>query len=39
MIDLNLNEFLLLWGVYGMSIVLSILLGYYVAKRKNEKDE
>jgi hypothetical protein len=28
MLDLNLNEFMLLWGAYGITIALSICCGY-----------
>lgn len=28
MIDLNLNEFLLLWGAYGITLTLATGLGY-----------
>lgn len=32
MIELNFDEFTLLWGIYSMSVILSILLGYYARK-------
>jgi len=39
MIDLNAYEMLLIWGVYGMSILLSVFLGYYVGILSKRREQ
>ncbi len=38
MIDLNYLEFLLIWGIYSVSVLMSILCGYYLGLSKKQKN-
>ena len=39
MIDINYQEQLLIWGVYGMSVFLALGLGYFAGLLKKEEDK